>query len=374
MSDPSVLGQDFPFAAADHLGAEEVNKMKALLGHLLLAVDRKDFETARQSMDIPRRGLEKMQAWIKSKFPKVYDELQGPSKGDLNLLLDENTPYMLALALHPYGRVTSVILEGFAGRKDKYMYPHAAFRGFDAIITKDKAQIASRPDPDLTNVAIDRWMAQFRKLKPGEAPKPEPVIVHLTSQHPYRDGTVEMFKSRYDEIYDLIKSRKYAIIEVRPEGVYPRALMEDLRTQANAAFRHPSENPPPRPVMLAEAISKQVASRRGVDMHSMLELVKDEVTKRYYEAVQKKSRVAEGAALSVEDVLKILDRVLVAAKKRFGEQDDQERLGILEMAVRSVRKCVKDHPQAIHLSSGMSGVSRTQTAGYAQVDHLAASK
>lgn len=70
----------------------------------------------------------------------------------MKILLDENVPVQVAPALraiargHQFDHVDDI---GWKGKKDKFLLPDAASRGYNAIVTKDANQLADAEETHL---------------------------------------------------------------------------------------------------------------------------------------------------------------------------------------------------------------------------------
>lgn len=330
------------------VAADQIDALKSLFSLTLLDQSQKDMEMRAKILRIPVEDVEKAKSWLFSEFPETYRHIDGAPDGNLRLLLDENLPYALAPQLHKYGYVSSVFMKGLVGKQDVYIYGYARLRDeFNAIVTRDRAQKPNRTglDRDLTNVALDR-VKNFFEGKPLTeeslaAVKKFPQIIHLPSENPYRDGTVETFKSRYDEIYKLIDEHNYHIIQVTPSGVFPRgnSSLVSLWHEANGGPESANDNNRSSlPTSAAKLIkySKRVAGSKNVDIKEIMGYVRSNVKLGFKRLLKTRKDITKS------DILDLVHDTLNDVKDTYKTDNAKDSFLIFEMVLKALEKSVDE--------------------------------
>lgn len=304
--------------------------VKDVLAILLVGGDEDDVRIAYPMID--DKSIRSCQAFLKSKFPQLYEEIYGPPWENFKILLDENIPLSLIPELHNFGHIDSVIMRGWSGKKDSALYRYAIGNGYDAIVTRDKAQVSSRQGRDLTNIALDLRRNFMRSVDMdgnsivSDQTQRLPVLLTLSSRHPYRDGTLDTFLSKEQVIADLLKHKYFGVVSVTPGGVFP------WDHTSNSAIWVDTVNSPLR---LEKAIPKPIAKTLRVAQNTgnklskeLLDYIRDRVESEH-------AKLDESA--DFEDILSVLDTVLQSLPDRMVHQE-MRLLTIFEAAMKSVRK------------------------------------
>lgn len=197
--------------------------VKDILQLFLLGCSNKNIKRLYPAID--DKSIKTCRAFLKSKFPETFADLEGPAGGDLRILLDENIPLSLTPDFHQFGEAHSVIMHGWAGKKDSALYVYATGNRYDWIITQDKARIESRKDRDLCNVALDFRAKSLNQLdllgKKISDPKKRPKLLILDGVHPYRDGSIDTLRAHKAEFLRLSHDTDVVMVYLRPEGLVP---------------------------------------------------------------------------------------------------------------------------------------------------------
>lgn len=311
-------------------------KLARVLGLLDMAIlpESADEEKIRHCLAherIPLLDVRKLRSWLLSRFPDVYGEIHGQPRGGQRWLIDENCPYSLGTALADFGYASSVSLEGWNGKKDFFVYHWARLRGnYDAVVSDDKKQVAGRKHRDLTLVVRDAWENSQRYLRIPQPPVQHrlPVLVHLPTNMPYRDGTVRTFRDNHDLIYSMVESREYAVISVTPGGVYEVNDMKlrDIWLSANELVVSQQDKPAPSLVAQAVRIAKRTAGNRGVSINRLMRAIHSHAGEAYHALLQKNGEP------TTDDILGLLDDVLgdVSGNASY------DQIMILEMVRRAM--------------------------------------
>lgn len=323
------------------VAASQIEELKTLLSLPLLSeADENRLKVAASSKQIPFSEVSKAKAWLQTMFPEMFEKLQGPSEGDLYLCLDENCPYQMAIDLHRYGRVTSVDLQGWSGKLDPVILGYAKARHLDAIIGLDKAQKAHRvgKDRDLTNAALDMWDSYFRghpNFTLGKSVLPDiPILVHLTSTHPYRDGTLDTFKREYEKIYDLIKNPTHGIITVNPAGVkvMRESCFKRLYRQSQKPKAERGQFNLPREFGQINYVAHGIGHARKMNIEPLMQVMREETDEMFRRWMRRRKDP------SSNDVYDFITHVLNRVRAHPEVSEDIDGLMILEMAVKASRK------------------------------------
>ncbi len=295
------------------------------------AADVKKIQESLSNERVPLSDIRKLRAWLLARFPDVYYEIHGKERGGLRLLIDENSPYSLGHTLASYGYVSSVVFEGWRGKKDQFMYGYAWLKGkFDAVISDDKKRIKSRKDRDLTLVVEDVWLKSQKGHKKPQIPeKRPPVLISLPSNAPYRDGTVKTFESHQSVIQAMIESRQHAVISVTPVGVFEMSDMRlrDIWLRANELVVNEADRPAPTIIAKAVKQARRRAAFRNVSISTLANIVKHRSGDAYHKRLQ------SGGELTTEDILDLFDAILDEIKS----DADQDQLALLEDVNRAIR-------------------------------------
>jgi hypothetical protein len=323
------------------VAASQIEELKTLLSlPLLTEADEEHLRMAASSKQIPFSEVSKARAWLQTKFPEMFEKIHGPSEGDLRLCLDENCPYQMAVDLHRYGRVTSVDLQGWSGKLDPVILGYAKANNIDAIIGLDKAQKAHRvgKDRDLTNAALDMWDSYFRgqpSFTLGKSVLPNsPILVHLTTSHPYRDGTLDTFKREYEKIYDLIKNPTHGIIAVNPSGV---KVMRDscfnrLYRQSQKPKAERGQFDLPREFGQINYVADGLSHARKMNIEPLMQVMREETDEMFRKWIRRRKDP------SSNDVYDFITHVLNRVRSHPEVSENIDGLLILEMAVKASRK------------------------------------
>ncbi|MCB1532627.1 MAG: hypothetical protein KDJ35_07145 [Alphaproteobacteria bacterium] len=325
---------------SEHLSAlEKAERLNVFIGQSLATLDDEGLKVAAQSLGMTKKDVKKVTSWLYEHFPETYEKISGKPQENLRLLLDENLPHYLAPQLHKYGYVSSVYLQGWVGKKDWYLHRYAEMHGhFNAIVSQDRARKSSRDTietRDLTNVALDRFSAYLRSI-----PSPNgylygvdklPMIIHLPTKRPYRDGTVETFSREFNKISALIKSHEYAVIQVTPAGVECRDEMRLKNIWDLVNNPEVSENPVEHNKYFARVLrsSAKIAGQKQHSIRDMMSRVKRDAKNSYIALIKKNPNP------SWEEVLDLIANV---HQKIARENKEDTGVMILEMAIKSVKR------------------------------------
>jgi len=282
--------------------------LKGILGYVVLPGDHDDLVEAAQAFDLKKRDAKKVASWFMAKFPERFDRKRRKVRGDLKCLIDENTSPLIIPDLRHYGHFSSVLYEGWRGVKDKALYPYAEERGFDCILTRDKAERADKEsDPDLTNIALDIWR-NTAQLQGVFARVSAPVLVRFPTVNPTYDGTFDVLYREFDFISHHVRARSHALIDVRPSGVSlvsrssPLGLFEAARQKKH---KTPAEAVKiPNKLARAVRVSRRLAVQRNVPISALLEDVKQQTARAYDHHMRNSGQIG------VDDFFDILDSVL----------------------------------------------------------------
>lgn len=345
--------------------ATQIEELKSLLSLPLLSeADEEALRRAASAKQIPFSEVSKARAWLQTMYPDMFERMEGASEGDLYICLDENCPYQMAVDLHRYGRVTSVDLQGWSGRLDPVILGYAKVKNINAIIGRDTAQKASRvgADRDLTNAALDMWDSYFRghpnfTLGKSHLP-PIPILVQLTTKHPYRDGTLDTFQREYERIYDLIKNPTHAIIAVNPSGVgvVHESSLQRLHKLSKKTKSERGQFSLPREFGQVCYVANGLGHARKANVEPLMRLMREETDELFQKWMRRRKNI------SADDVYDFITRVLDKVKDQPEVSENVEALIVLEMAIRAARNAsLPDRIIRQFKSSGMQynvGVTR----------------
>ncbi len=353
------------------LVAAQIEELKTLLSlPLMTDADEDHLRRAAETKGIPFKEIKKAQAWLQTAYPEMFERIQGPSEGALHLCLDENCPYQMATDLHRYGHVTSVDLQGWSGKLDPVILGYARANKIDAIIGRDRAQKSSRVgrDRDLTNAALDMWDSYFRgqsSYAPGKSALPKiPVLMHLTSKYPYRDGTLDTFQRQYEQIHELIKNPTHAIVRVSPTGVTVahEASLERLFRLSRKPKAERDQWPLPREFGKVTYVANGLCQTRHVNVDRLMQVMREE-TSDAFKRISRRRKPVES-----DEIYAMIENVVDRVKENPEFAGKVDELMVLEMAVRAARNTLLPERLVVKFkSSGMTHCSDLAKIGMARL-------